>query len=133
MRYFVVLLAVVLSGYTFGPGDEFTRGVGSVDRGAYSEAVASFTRAIESGQLSRDNLARAYNNRAVAYDRLGLHTQARSDYDHALTLQPSNFVTVRNKGLSDKLASVRLVSGASAAENEREFPVVLEKRSLLGL
>lgn len=133
MRYFVMLLAIVLSGYALGPDDEFDTGVGSLDRGAYTEAVTSFTRVIESGQLSRENLARAYNNRAVAYDRLGRHAQARSDYDQALSLQPSNFVTVRNKGLSDKLASLRLVSEASAAQTDGEFPTVMEKRGLLGL
>jgi tetratricopeptide (TPR) repeat protein len=65
-------------------------GLDALNRGAYSEAIRLFTRAIKSGELTGDDKEFAYLNRGRAY--IGIHENAKaiSDLEIALTLNPSD-------------------------------------------
>ena len=64
--------------------------------GQLEAAVGAFGRAIESGQLSGDNLALAYNNRGVAFGELGDFDRSISDYQESLRLKSDDAVTLKN-------------------------------------
>jgi|GEM_PF-6542147 len=64
--------------------------------GKLEQAVADFSRAIESGSLDWESLALAYNNRGVAFGELGDFDRAILDYQRALELKPGDPKTVRN-------------------------------------
>lgn len=75
--------------------------------GRYNEAVYYYTRALEYLPIDRD----ARINRAIAYERLGMHKEALSDYRFYLTIQTFNnipgsyeyaFEKVRELERSDK-------------------------------
>ena len=51
-------------------------------------AIRACTRAIKSGRWKGRNLAWAYSNRGLAYQRKGEHDRAIADYDKAIKLQP---------------------------------------------
>jgi Tfp pilus assembly protein PilF len=67
-------------------------------------AVVQFTKAIDAGQLEPEILANALLNRALAYQQLGGHEQAVSDYTAALALavmaRPLQATALYNRGLS---------------------------------
>ncbi len=59
-------------------------------RGATYEAIALYSSAIRSGELSAEETAAAYNNRAIAYKRIGRLDQSVEDYGAAIELQPED-------------------------------------------
>jgi len=62
------------------------------------EALPYCTAAIESGQLSTENLAATFSNRGLAYKKKGDLVRAIQDYDHALQLFPKDAETFTNRG-----------------------------------
>jgi tetratricopeptide (TPR) repeat protein len=108
-----------------GVGD-FNAGVEAARRGDSAAAIEHLSRAIDGGDLRLDSLARAFNNRGVVYDRLGLQDRALADYDAAIALEP-NYVHARyNRGA---LHNDRGDYDAAIAD----FDVVLQQRPNLAL
>ena len=68
---------------------------GSIDRDL---RIQHCTRAIQSGGLSREDLAITYNNRGFAYNNKGQYDRAIQDYDQALSLDPNFALAYRNRG-----------------------------------
>lgn len=60
--------------------------------------ISGCTAVIRSGKWSGKELARAYNNRGIAYRRLGRTRKAIDDYDRALRLDPNLADTYNNRG-----------------------------------
>jgi tetratricopeptide (TPR) repeat protein len=70
------------------------------DAGNYELAVTSYTRCIETGDLTEFNLAVVYFNRANAYSDLNKFDQAIRDYDEAIHLDPKGADLYLNRGLA---------------------------------
>ncbi len=56
--------------------------------GSFEMAIESWTRCINEGDLTRDHLKAAYNNRGNAYTHAGDYEQAVQDYGHVIDLDP---------------------------------------------
>ncbi len=63
-------------------------------------AIHYCSKAIESGELSNENLAETFNNRGRLYDDTGDYGRAISDYDEAIRLEPDNAHAFNNRGVS---------------------------------
>lgn len=72
------------------PLDDARQGSAAYIQGDLKGALASLSKAIDSGQLSGGNLAAALNNRAVIYDSMGKQDEAVDDYERALATTPDN-------------------------------------------
>ena len=68
--------------------DDITAGIKAAQAGKQKKAVELFSRAIDSGKLSRQNLAITYTNRGSAYDDLGQADLAVADFNRALKVKP---------------------------------------------
>jgi lipoprotein NlpI len=74
----------------------FNKGVNYSEFGEYSEAVASFDKAI----FIKGNNAVIWNNRGIALDNLGRYTDAITSYDKALAIRPDYVDAWNNRGIS---------------------------------
>lgn len=83
---------------TQGGGDLFEACRGAAISEDYRAAEPLCDRAIGSGALEREQLARALHYRATARLFIGALDGAVSDYDRALTLDPSNSTYLNNRG-----------------------------------
>ena len=72
----------------------FYRGVASLEKGKYEEAIEKYNEAIK----LNSNHAGLYNNRGVAKNELGQHYEAIDDYDKAIELNPNNKEAYNNRG-----------------------------------
>lgn len=70
----LITIALVLMTSSFSQADsasDILAGNESAQSGDWNKAISHFTKAIESGSLSKPNLAVAYNNRGSAWDDKG--------------------------------------------------------------
>lgn len=93
----------------------------------FNRRIQGCTDLIERGTFSREELANAYAQRALAYSLKNRHADAIRDYDRAIELAPDHAVALNNRawsyfksglgvqGLPDVEKSLRLspISGAS--------------------
>ena len=70
-----------------------------VERDA-KQRIEVCTRAIESAELSQENLARAYNNRGLAYVAEGEVERAIADFDKSLELHPGYVNALMDRGMA---------------------------------
>lgn len=68
----------------------------------YAEAVAYYTKAVEADKT----LVTAFNNRAMAYLKLGNFVQTEEDCNSALKLDPKNAKALLRRGTSRALQSM---------------------------
>jgi len=66
--------------------------------GLYNAAVATLTKAIESGTLGKDDLAIAYANRGTAYRDKKQYDRAIEDYTKAVELNPGDAIGYTGRG-----------------------------------
>jgi|GEM_PF-6488760 len=102
----------------FAPGYfEYFLAQDAQNRGASAQAAEIYGKAIESGLLSDDYLAFAYNNRGAALKRVGREERAIADYDRALALRPGYAPAHYNRGLArqDRGQNERALADYSAA------------------
>jgi tetratricopeptide (TPR) repeat protein len=69
------------------------------DKGEYDTAIFDFNKAIELGP----KLAKAYFNRAYAYNRKGDKAQARADLDKCIQISTDPGLTKAAKELRERL------------------------------
>ena len=62
--------------------------------------ISGCTAVIRSGQLLGKELAWAYYNRGVAYNKLGEYRRAIEDYDQALRLDPGDAIAYNNRTIA---------------------------------
>jgi lipoprotein NlpI len=60
--------------------------------------IAACTSVIQSGKLSGQQLASAFNNRGIAYNRKGDYEHAIADYNEAISLDPNHVSAYNNRG-----------------------------------
>lgn len=65
--------------------------------GDYRSAIDYCTRAIDSGELSNDDLVTALLNRGVALKSTGEHDRAIADYTRALAIVPDDALLYQNR------------------------------------
>jgi tetratricopeptide (TPR) repeat protein len=75
---------------TQGPPDDASAAAQALNQGDFKSAKLLFTRAIESGQLSNDDLESAYVGRGMAEQQSNAPDHARRDADAALRLKPGD-------------------------------------------
>ncbi len=68
--------------------------------GDYQKAIDLYDAAIRVGDLSRDNLAKVYNNRGAAYRNLGFGELAIDNYNEAMRLKPDYAAAYFNRGVA---------------------------------
>nr|WP_281721915.1 tetratricopeptide repeat protein [Nitrosomonas nitrosa] len=62
--------------------------------------IGGCTGIIQSGQETQENLAIAFYNRGIAYNRQGDRARAIADYDQSIRLNPQFASAYRNRGLA---------------------------------
>jgi lipoprotein NlpI len=100
ISFFIFLLIVLflpIPGYPQGR-THFEAGRAAQNRGDFDVAIESFTLAIKAGDLSKEDLAAAYNNRGIAYGAKGDQDRAIQDYNEAIRLNPNDAVAYNNRG-----------------------------------
>jgi len=85
----------------FAPGYfEYFLAQDAQNGGAHARAVKIYGKAIDSGALSDEYLAFAYNNRGAALKKTGRAEHAIADYARALALRPGYAPAYYNRGLA---------------------------------
>src|SRR5258708_1744063 len=97
-----LLVAITASGNALGARgiDDANAGSAAVQRGQYDAAIQLFTKAINSGELSPDNLATAYVNRGTAHYLKKEHEQAIADFKQAIQLDPRDPIAYNKLGIA---------------------------------
>jgi tetratricopeptide (TPR) repeat protein len=72
------------------PADDGNQGLAALQQGDNDTAIAMFTRALGSRQLTGDDLEFAYANRGKAYLNKGNYSLAVADLDRARQMKPDD-------------------------------------------
>ncbi len=103
----IVLRALGLAGLLALPGpaqagalEDAQQGEQALARGRASEAVALFTRAIDSGGLSGSNLVITYVRRGQAYLAVGERARALADFNTVINANPRNPAAYNLRGIA---------------------------------
>lgn len=80
-----------------GAVEDVNAGVAAVKAGEYEEAISFFTKAIESGELSQEDLSAAYDNRGNAWFKKGEYDNAIADYTQAIEIVQDIILTSVNR------------------------------------
>ncbi len=87
-----------------GAVEDVEAGLAAARAGNYEAAIPLFSRAIDTGKLSRENLVITYDNRGNAFVGKRLYYRAIADYTEALKLAPeyANAYNGRGNAYADK-------------------------------
>ncbi len=113
-------------------GSSYARaGVQAQNRGIFGKAIEFYSLAIESGDLSRRDLARVYNNRGAAYKNMEFYDLAIDDYNTAIRLKKEYARAYYNRAIAfgsmgllddaikDYSTALQLKPGDASAYNNR--------------
>jgi len=89
MGFLSVLAFIVQSGWA-GVLEDFNAATQAYRRHEYDEAIALYTKVIESGGVTRKGLAKTFQNRGDAWQGKGNHDKAIADYTKAMDLDPTD-------------------------------------------
>jgi tetratricopeptide (TPR) repeat protein len=78
--------------------DDAKAGIEAFDGRNYDEAIRLFTKAIESGELSREDLWAVYVLRGLAWDNKKDYDKAIADYTKAIEINPKNAEAYYSRG-----------------------------------
>jgi tetratricopeptide (TPR) repeat protein len=92
-----LMVCVTYSGCSGGVHD-IKAGIAAGNEGDYDKAIELFTKAIESGKLSQENLSIAYYNRGRARGERGDYDKAIADFDKAIIINPMFAEAYGNRG-----------------------------------
>lgn len=130
----LIVTAVIL--FLTSWSDNFDKGYNAAHQGQVDGAIYHYTLALEGGDMSRQNQARALNNRAIAYYQKGLYTRALRDLDLAIQLTPMDLSITRNRQAAAMMAngSISQPTVLSAASGEQVIGLRTQQRiKLFGL
>lgn len=88
----------------------------------WDQQIKSCTALIQSGTESKENLAIAYYNRALAYENKDDYTRAIADYDEALRLDPNDADALLYRGLDKQRLGDKAGGEADVAAAKRMNP-----------
>src|SRR5690348_5197538 len=77
---------------------QLTACIRDVDSGDAEQVIQNCSQAIDSRQLTEQNLSRALNNRGIAYQNKGDYDRAIADFTRALGLNPNDNKALNNRG-----------------------------------
>lgn len=103
------------------PAADILAGNRAAEKGDLDKAIKHFSAAIESGKLSKENQAIAYNNRGSAYDDKGATDKAIKDFSKAMELNPKYDAPYYNRS-----HAFERKGRISEAYNDMEKAVALE-------
>jgi tetratricopeptide (TPR) repeat protein len=96
---FSLSLMVCLSSPVWGSGlDDVKAGDAAWVRKDYGEAIGFYTKAIESGELSRKDLKRAYDHRGFAWGERGNLDKSIADYTKVIEIDPKDTAAYNVRG-----------------------------------
>ena len=97
----LLLLSLIIC-FTFsgcsGGSDDIKAGIAAGKEGDFDKAIVLFTRAIESGKLSQENLSIAYCNRGFARRKKGDYDKAIADFTKAIEINPNDASAYQFRG-----------------------------------
>jgi tetratricopeptide (TPR) repeat protein len=94
-------LMVCVTPPTWADGlDDAQAGEAALDERNYDKAISLFTKAIESGEVSPENLSKMYFNRGIAWENKGGLNKAIADYTKAIEINPNYAKAYNNRGLA---------------------------------
>lgn len=88
----------------------------------WDQQIKSCTALIQSGTESKENVAIAYYNRALAYENKDDYTRAIADYDEALRLDPDDADALLYRGLDKQRLGDKAGGEADVAAAKRMNP-----------
>ena len=96
----LVILLLVLSVATSSAEalDDAIAGRKAISQGENDKGINLLTKAIKSDWLSKENVAKAYNNRGVGYKNKALYDLSIEDYSKAIELEPGYALAYKNRG-----------------------------------
>lgn len=97
---FCLIITMGSAGAFADANTDFERANSAYDSNDYEQAIAHFTSAISSGELSKENLATSHTRRGISYKETGELDLAILDFDEALRLYPRNAMAINNRGLA---------------------------------
>jgi tetratricopeptide (TPR) repeat protein len=96
---FLLSLMVCVTSPTWAGGfDDANAGIKAVKVGEYDKAIRLFTKAIESGELSQDNLSIVYYNRGNAWRKKGNYDKAIADFTKVIEIDPQDVYAYYDRG-----------------------------------
>jgi tetratricopeptide (TPR) repeat protein len=94
------LMVCLTSPVWAGGLDDAKAGKTAYQEGNYDKAIKLYTKAIASGELSREDLSKVYNNRGEAWDDRGDSDKAIADYTKAIEINPQYISAYYNRGVA---------------------------------
>jgi len=88
----------------------------------WDQQIKSCTALIQSGTESKENVAIAYYNRALAYENKDDYTRAIADYDEALRLDPDDADALLYRGLDKQRLGDKAGGEADVSAAKRMNP-----------
>ena len=81
-----------------GALDDVKAGISAANRDDYGKAIGLFTKAIESGELPRENLSKVYFDRGLAWGEKGDYDRSNADKTKAIEINPNYAEAYNNRG-----------------------------------
>ena len=97
LLFAAMLCALLAAAPAQAKNQTMERGLAAINNGQYQLAIDLYTQAINSGELSENNLSISYNNRGVAHNRAGDDEAAIEDYSRAIQVNPRYFTALSNR------------------------------------
>jgi tetratricopeptide (TPR) repeat protein len=94
------LMVCMSSGAWAGALDDVKAGTSAANRNDYDMAIGFFTKAIDSGELSRNTLSKVYFDCATAWGEKGDYNKAIADYTKAIENNPKYAEAYVSRGLA---------------------------------
>jgi len=95
---FLSLMVCATSLAWAGGLDDLEAGYQAYRAGNYDEAIRLYTKAIESGGLTRADLRRAYDHRIYVWEKKGDYDKAIADYTKVIELDPKDAAVYNYRG-----------------------------------
>ena len=95
---FLSLLVCLTSLGGAGGLDDIKAGFEAAVAGDYDKAIGLYTKAIASGELSQEDLRRAYDHRGFAWEEKGDYAKAIADYTKVIEIDPKDVATYNVRG-----------------------------------
>ena len=96
----LLLLLLCSPAWAASPAADILAGNRAAEKGDLEKAIKHFSTAIDSGKLSRENLAIAYNNRGSAWDDKRSSDKALKDYSKAIEINPNYDAAYYNRSFA---------------------------------